>query len=168
VPFGISVNLSPIQIARDEVAGAVASALRRHHIGGERLTLELTEGAIIRDPERAALVLEQLKSLKVKVAMDDFGTGYTSLALLQRLPIDVLKIDRSFVSAMLEDEDSAAIVKAVRSLAESLGMATTAEGIDRPELHRALAKMGCSYGQGFHYAEPLEPDDALGYWLSTN
>jgi diguanylate cyclase (GGDEF)-like protein len=167
VPFAMSVNLSPIQIARDEVAGAVASALRRHGIGGERLTLELTEGAIIRDPERAAIVLEQLKSLRVKVAMDDFGTGYTSLAMLQRLPIDVLKIDRSFVAAMLEDEDSAAIVHAVRSLAESLGMETTAEGIDRPELHQALSRLGCSYGQGFHYAPALEPEDALGYWLSS-
>ncbi|MDB5721414.1 MAG: bifunctional diguanylate cyclase/phosphodiesterase [Alphaproteobacteria bacterium] len=166
LPFGISVNLSPIQIARDEVAGAVAMALRRHNVSGERLTLELTEGAIIRDPERAALVLEQLKCLRVTVAMDDFGTGYTSLAMLQRLPIDVLKIDRSFVSEMLKDEDSAAIVNAVRSLAESLGLRTTAEGIDTPELHDRLSRLGCSYGQGFHYAEPLAADDALGYWLS--
>jgi EAL domain-containing protein (putative c-di-GMP-specific phosphodiesterase class I) len=166
VPFTISVNLSPIQIARDEIAGAVAGALRHNHVGGERLTLELTESAIIRDPERAALVLEQLKSIKVKVAMDDFGTGYTSLALLRRLPIDVLKIDRSFVSAMLQDEDSAAIVHAVRSLAESLGLQTTAEGIDTPELHESLTRLGCSYGQGFYYSEPLEPEEALGYWLS--
>ena len=168
VPFSISVNVSAIQIARDELAGAVASALRRNAIGGERLTLELTESAIIRDPERAAVVLEQLKSLKVRIAMDDFGTGYTSMALLQRLPIDVLKIDRSFVAAMLEDEDSAAIVHAIRSLAESLGMETTAEGIDSAGLHSALTRLGCTYGQGFHYAEPLQPEDALGYWLSCS
>ena len=168
MPFSISVNVSAIQIARDELAGAVASALRRNAIGGERLTLEITESAIIRDPERAAVVLEQLQSLKVRIAMDDFGTGYTSMALLQRLPIDVLKIDRSFVAAMLEDEDSAAIVHAIRSLAESLGMETTAEGIDSTGLHSALTRLGCTYGQGFHYAEPLQPEDALGYWLSCS
>jgi EAL domain-containing protein (putative c-di-GMP-specific phosphodiesterase class I) len=162
----MSVNLSPIQIGRDDVAGVVASALCRHGIKGERLTLELTEGAIIHDPVRAGAVLDQLKSLRARVAMDDFGTGYTSLAYLQRLPIDVLKIDRSFVSFMLEDRDSTAIVRAVLSLARSLGMETTAEGIETPELARVLTGLGCSHGQGFHFAEPLEPDAALAYWLS--
>jgi diguanylate cyclase (GGDEF)-like protein len=166
LPFSMSVNLSPIQIGRDDVAGVVASALCRHGIKGERLTLELTEGAIIHDPVRAGAVLDQLKSLRARVAMDDFGTGYTSLAYLQRLPIDVLKIDRSFVSFMLEDRDSTAIVRAVLSLARSLGMETTAEGIETPELARVLTGLGCSHGQGFHFAEPLEPDAALAYWLS--
>jgi diguanylate cyclase (GGDEF)-like protein len=166
LPFSMSVNLSPIQIGRDEVAGVVASALRRYGIKGERLTLELTEGAIIHDPIRAGAVLGQLKSLHARVAMDDFGTGYTSLAYLQRLPIDVLKIDRSFVTFMLEDRDSTAIVRAVLSLASSLGMETTAEGIETPELARVLTGLGCSHGQGFHFAEPLEPDAALDYWLS--
>jgi diguanylate cyclase (GGDEF)-like protein len=164
--FSMSVNLSPVQIGRDDVAGVVASALRSHGIRGERLTLELTEGAIIHDPVRAGAVLERLKSLGARVAMDDFGTGYTSLAYLQRLPIDVLKIDRSFVSGMLEDRDSTAIVRAVLSLAGSLGMETIAEGIETPELARVLTGPGCSHGQGFYFAEPLEPDAALAYWLS--
>ncbi|MEA3053463.1 MAG: hypothetical protein QOG72_2366 [Sphingomonadales bacterium] len=168
LPLSISVNLSALQIARDDVAGFVASALARHAIVGERLTLELTESAIVQDPRRATQVLEALKALGVSVAMDDFGTGYTSLAYLQRLPIDVLKIDRSFVTGMLRDSDSVAIVRAILSLAKALGMETVAEGIDAPELAQALADMGCSHGQGFHFERPLAPDSAYAYWCSRS
>ena len=88
--------------------------------------------------------------------MDDFGTGYSSLAYLQRLPIDVLKIDRSFVSGMMVDPDSVAIVRAVLSLADALGMSTTAEGIETVELATTLAALGCAAGQGYYFAKPLE------------
>jgi EAL domain-containing protein (putative c-di-GMP-specific phosphodiesterase class I) len=137
-------------------------------LAGRRLTLELTESAIVQDPERASRVLGALKRLDVRVAMDDFGTGYTSLAYLQRLPIDVLKIDRSFVSEMLGDSDSTAIVRAVLSLAAALGMEATAEGIDTPELAEELRKLGCCYGQGFHFSEPLGEEAALRYWLDRS
>jgi diguanylate cyclase (GGDEF)-like protein len=166
LPLSVSVNLSALQIARDDITGLVQSALARHGLAGDRLVLELTESAIVQDPRRATTVLEGLKALGVSVAMDDFGTGYTSLAYLQRLPIDMLKIDRSFVSGMLRDSDSVAIVRAILSLASALGMATTAEGIDSPELARALGDMGCSHGQGFHFARPLEADSAFAYWSS--
>lgn len=168
LPLSVSVNLSALQIARDDIAGFVAACLSREGLPGARLTLELTESAIVQDPRRATNVLEALKALDVSVAMDDFGTGYTSLAYLQRLPIDVLKIDRSFVSGMLGDGDSVAIVRAILSLASALGMATTAEGIDAPELAQALARMGCSHGQGFHFARPLDPDSAFAYWRSRS
>ena len=166
--LNMSVNLSALQVARDDVAEIVESALARHGLGGERLTLELTESAIVQDPKRATTVLEALQALKVRIAMDDFGTGYTSLAYLQRLPIDVLKIDRSFVTGMLADRDSVAIVKAILSLAQALGMQTTAEGIDTPELARTLAEMGCSHGQGFHFARGLSADAALAYCEARN
>jgi diguanylate cyclase (GGDEF)-like protein len=168
LPVPVSVNLSAIQLARDEVADAAAEALARHGIAGERLILELTESAIVQDPARATAVLKALQALKVRVAMDDFGTGYTSLAYLQRLPIDLLKIDRSFVSGMLADADSVAIVRAILSLATALGMKTTAEGIDTPELAAALEQLGCTHGQGFHFARPLEADAALAYWRARN
>lgn len=168
LPICVGVNLSPIQIARDDVPRIVRDTLDEFGIEGRRLGLELTESAIIQDPQRATTVLGALKDLDAKVAMDDFGTGYTSLAYLQRLPIDVLKIDRSFVTDMLEDRDSVAIVRAVLSLADALGMATTAEGIESEALARALTELGCSYGQGFHFSKPLEPDAALAYWLSRN
>jgi len=98
--------------------------------------------------------------------MDDFGTGYSSLAYLQRLPIDVLKIDKSFVSGMMVDPDAVAIVRAVLSLAEALGMSTTAEGIETVELATTLATLGCASGQGFYFAKPLEDQTALAYWKS--
>ena len=168
LPLTVGVNLSAIQIARDDVAAAVSGALNSSGIAGNRLTLELTESAIIQDPQRATRVLEALKSLDAKVAMDDFGTGYTSLSYLQRLPIDTLKIDRSFVAGMLGDGDSVAIVRAILSLAEALGLATTAEGIESEELAKALTELGCSHGQGFYFAPPLEADAALAYWLARN
>jgi diguanylate cyclase (GGDEF)-like protein len=164
LPLPVSVNLSAIQLARDDIPAAVEEALARHGMGGDRLTLELTESAIVQDPGRATEVLKALQALKVRVAMDDFGTGYTSLAYLQRLPIDVLKIDRSFVSDMLADADSVAIVRAILSLARALGMETTAEGIDTPELAAALEQLGCRHGQGFYFARPLDPAAALAYW----
>jgi EAL domain-containing protein (putative c-di-GMP-specific phosphodiesterase class I) len=96
--------------------------------------------------------------------MDDFGTGYSSLAYLQRLPIDVLKIDKSFISGMMVDPDAIAIVRAVLSLAEALGMTTTAEGIETVELATTLATLGCAHGQGYYFAKPLEAKSALAYW----
>ena len=168
LPLYVAVNLSAIQIARDDIASAVSTSLRDSKLAGDRLMLELTESAIIQDPQRATRVLEGLKSLDAQVAMDDFGTGYTSLSYLQRLPIDMLKIDQSFVSHMLKDKDSVAIIRAVLSLADALGMTTTAEGIESEELARALAALGCNRGQGFFFARPLPPEQALDYWLSRN
>lgn len=166
LPLYVGVNLSAIQVARDDIAGVVASALRSSGLTGDRLSLELTESSIVQDPGRATRVFDALKALDATVAMDDFGTGYSSLAYLQRLPIDVLKIDRSFVSAMMVDPDSVAIVRAVLSLAEALGMSTTAEGIETVELATTLATLGCASGQGYYFAKPLEADAALEYWNS--
>ena len=166
LPLYVAVNLSAMQVARDDIAQVVASALRSSGLAGARLTLELTESSIVQDPARATRVFDALKGLDATVAMDDFGTGYSSLAYLQRLPIDVLKIDRSFVTGMMGDPDSVAIVRAVLSLAEALGMSTTAEGIETVELATTLAALGCATGQGYYYAKPLEPKAALDYWRS--
>jgi predicted signal transduction protein with EAL and GGDEF domain len=166
LPLYVGVNLSAIQVARDDIAAVVESALKSSGLAGERLTLELTESSIVQDPARATRVFDALKALDTTVAMDDFGTGYSSLAYLQRLPIDVLKIDKSFVSGMMVDPDAVAIVRAVLSLAEALGMSTTAEGIETVELATTLATLGCASGQGFYFARPLEPTAALEYWNS--
>jgi len=166
LPLYVGVNLSAIQVARDDIARMVSSALTASGLDGRRLTLELTESSIVQDPARAIRVFEALKALDATVAMDDFGTGYSSLAYLQRLPIDVLKIDRSFVSGMMVDPDSVAIVRAVLSLAEALGMSTTAEGIETVELATTLAALGCASGQGFYFAKPLEAEAAIEYWKS--
>ncbi len=166
LPLYVGVNLSAIQVARDDIAAVVESALKSSGLTGDRLTLELTESSIVQDPARATRVFDALKALDATVAMDDFGTGYSSLAYLQRLPIDVLKIDKSFVSGMMVDPDAVAIVRAVLSLAEALGMSTTAEGIETVELATTLATLGCASGQGFYFAKPLEPSAALEYWKS--
>ena len=166
LPLYVGVNLSAIQVARDDIAQVVSSALRSSGLAGARLSLELTESSIVQDPARATRVFDALKALDATVAMDDFGTGYSSLAYLQRLPIDVLKIDRSFVTGMMGDPDSVAIVRAVLSLAEALGMSTTAEGIETVELATTLATLGCASGQGFYYAKPLAAEKALDYWRS--
>jgi diguanylate cyclase (GGDEF)-like protein len=166
LPCYVGVNLSAIQLARDDVPGLVEEALRSSGLSGRRLTLELTESSIVHDPARATRVFDALKALDATVAMDDFGTGYSSLAYLQRLPIDVLKIDKSFVSGMMTDPDAVAIVRAVLSLADALGMTTTAEGVETVELATTLATLGCAHGQGYYFARPLEAAAALDHWKS--
>ena len=157
----MAVNLSAIQIARDDVAKFVSAGLRDHGIEGSRLTIELTESAIVADPERAGRTLAALKACHTMVAMDDFGTGFSNLAALQRLPIDTLKIDRSFITDMIGDADKVAIVRAILSLAQALGMATTAEGIETPALADTLSGLGCTTGQGYLYAQPMTADEAF-------
>ncbi len=167
LPIYFGVNLSPIQVARDDVATVVASSLRNHCLAGNRLSIELTESVIVGDPERAGKTLEALKCCDAIVAMDDFGTGFSNLASLQKLPIDVLKIDRSFVTGMLDDPDKVAIVRAILSLAQALGMTTTAEGIETAELARRLAALGCTTGQGYLFSRPLDNDDAFSFALNA-
>ena len=162
-----SVNVSAIQLVRDDVAGVVRQALEKHKIGGERLMIELTESAIIGDPDLALSVLSELKALDARVAMDDFGTGYSNRAYLQRLPIDVLKIDRSFVEHMVDDRDKVAIVRTIQSLAEVLGMKTTAEGVETTDQARLLSALGCDFGQGFLFARPMASKPALEYWRQS-
>jgi len=163
----VAVNLSAIQLQRDDIAPLVEQALLRNRLAGNRFTLELTESALISDPERVAETMHQLKSLGATLAMDDFGTGYSNLAYLQKLPIDVLKMDRSFVTGMLADRDKVAIVRAILSLAQALGKETTAEGIETNELAQTLAALGCTYGQGFVYAKPLEAGEAYDYLVAS-
>lgn len=164
--FRISVNMSAVQMQRDDVVAAVRSALSDADISGDRMTLELTESAFINDPEGAKKLLNSLKSLDTHLAMDDFGTGYSNLAYLQQLPIDVLKIDRSFVSDMMIDKDKRAIVRTVLSLARALGMKTTAEGIESEEISDVLRRLGCSVGQGYYYARPLTDDAAYAFLVA--
>jgi diguanylate cyclase (GGDEF)-like protein len=167
LPLYVGVNLSAIQVARDDIAGLVGAALRDHKISGYRLSVELTESAIVADPDRAGRTLDALKAVDAMVAMDDFGTGFSNLASLQKLPIDTLKIDRSFITGMLGDPDKVAIVRAILSLAQALGMTTTAEGVETRELAQTLAALGCTTGQGFFYAPALDSSAALKFALDS-
>ncbi|HEV2569280.1 bifunctional diguanylate cyclase/phosphodiesterase [Sphingomonas sp.] len=160
----VNVNLSSIQITRDDVPQLVTGLLATHDLDPARLTLEITESAIIAEPERAARMLHQLRDIGATLALDDFGTGYSNLAYLQRLPIGVLKVDQSFVTNMLGDRDKVAIVRAIISLADALGLKTTAEGVETSELSQTLAALGCTRGQGYLYAAPLDPEAAFDFW----
>ena len=166
LPIKMSVNLSPIQTARDDVISTVLGALRLNGVDGSKLMIELTESAVIDDPENCRKLLTALKSYNVAIAMDDFGTGFSNMANLQSLPIDVLKIDRSFVTNMLEDADKQAIVRAILSLASSLKMKATAEGVESQEVADTLRTMGCTTGQGYHFAKPMPADEAYAYLLA--
>ncbi|MFA5966408.1 MAG: EAL domain-containing protein [Sphingomonas sp.] len=163
----LAVNLSAIQLQRDAIAPVVERALSDNGLTGSRFTLELTESALVTDPDRIAGIMQALKDVGATIAMDDFGTGYSNLAYLQRLPIDILKIDRSFVTGMLADRDKIAIVRAILSLAQALGMKTTAEGIETNELGQTLAALGCTYGQGYVYSRPLEADAAFQFFCDS-
>lgn len=166
VPLRMSVNLSSIQIARDDIAAMVADALALNGMDGNRLTIELTESALVDDPAKCRELLETLKRANIAVAMDDFGTGFSNLASLQSLPIDVLKMDRSFVTDMLMDKDKLAIVRTILSLSQTLGMKTTAEGIEDSAAAKMLRSLGCTYGQGYYFARPLNAADAYEFWRS--
>ncbi|MEN2785644.1 putative bifunctional diguanylate cyclase/phosphodiesterase [Sphingomonas qilianensis] len=162
-----AVNLSAIQLQRDNIPVLIERALATFGLDGRRLSLELTESALVSDPDRIAGIMHALKALGTTIAMDDFGTGYSNLAYLQKLPIDVLKIDRSFITGMLVDRDKIAIVRAILSLSQALGMQTTAEGIETRELSQTLAALGCTYGQGYVYARPLEADAAYAFLAAS-
>ncbi len=167
LPFRVSVNLSVEQLKRDDVPSAVEEALSGAGINGNRLTLELTESALVDDPEGIRATLESLKQLNTVLAMDDFGTGYSNLAYLQKLPLDVLKIDRSFISDMIGNKDSQAIVSTILSLASALGMKTTAEGIETQQISDVLRGLGCTVGQGYYFARPLNRDSAYSFALDS-
>ncbi|WP_245708280.1 putative bifunctional diguanylate cyclase/phosphodiesterase [Sphingomonas palmae] len=164
----VGVNVSPIQLQRDSVPDVVEYALAASGMAGDRLKLELTESALITEPVRMARMLTALKSLGLTIAMDDFGTGFSNLASLQKLPIDVLKIDRSFITGMLADRDKIAIVRAILSLSQALSMRTVAEGIETHDVAQTLAALGCHSGQGYAFAHPLEAEDAYAFLLTRN
>ncbi|WP_235538154.1 putative bifunctional diguanylate cyclase/phosphodiesterase [Sphingomonas sp. Root720] len=166
LPVHMAVNVSAVQFQRDDVVSAVNAALVESGIAGSRLKIELTESCIISDPDGIAKVLRDIHDLDVTIAMDDFGTGYSSLAYLQRLPINVLKIDRSFIAPMLHDRDSVAIVRAILGLASALGMQATAEGVESEALIETLIGLGCDVAQGYYFARPMPSEDAFAYLRS--
>ncbi|MGN5374237.1 putative bifunctional diguanylate cyclase/phosphodiesterase [Sphingomonas hankookensis] len=164
----MAVNLSAVQLQRDNVETMFADVLVRHGLCGDRFTIELTESAFVVDPDRTLQTMLALKDLGASIAMDDFGTGYSNLAYLQKLPIDKLKIDRSFITGMLADRDKVAIVRAILSLAQALGMRTTAEGIETQELEHTLVALGCAFGQGYFYSRPVDAAAAYQLLLDRN
>jgi diguanylate cyclase (GGDEF)-like protein len=152
-PLAVAVNLSVHQLNDPDLVSEVAGVLERSGLEPRSLILEITETMLMEDLERA--VLARLKELGVQIAVDDFGTGYSSLQYLERFPIDILKIDRSFVGGVGESSDSV-VAKAIIDLGESLKLRVIAEGVEREEQVSRLQGLGCSWGQGYYYARPQE------------
>jgi len=161
--ISIAVNVSARQLEAGSLVADVGNALERSSIDPHSLVLEVTETALMADVTRNAARLDRLKSLGIRVAVDDFGTGYSSLAYLQKFPVDILKIDRSFVSALGESTQSAALVHAMVQLGDALGLETLAEGIEDEAQLQALRGEACRSGQGYWFSRPLRADDAEAF-----
>jgi diguanylate cyclase (GGDEF)-like protein/PAS domain S-box-containing protein len=152
----VSVNLSARQFGRPGLAGHVAEVLARSSVAAEDLRLEVTESSLMSNPDSALETMQDLKALGVGLHMDDFGTGYSSLNHLHRYPFDTLKIDRSFIQGIAEEQESMEIVGTILELARSLRMDVVAEGIETAEQVERLKSLGCRLGQGYYFAKPLD------------
>jgi diguanylate cyclase (GGDEF)-like protein len=164
--LAVSVNLSVRNLADAEFPRRVGDALRRHRVPAALLGLELTESAVMSDPESALPVLRGLHGLGVRIAVDDFGTGYSSLAYLRRLPVHEVKIDKSFVLGLASDLGDLAVVRAIVELGHSLGLNVVAEGVEQDATRDQLVEMGCDVAQGYLISRPLGPD-RFEAWLAA-
>jgi len=153
----VAVNLSPVQLSQKDIVAVIAEAAK--DVDNGMLTLEITEGAFINEFESTKKKLEEIKALGITIALDDFGTGYSSLSYLRKLPIDYIKIDKSFVW----DNQARSIVQAIIGLADTLGMATIAEGVETPEQMAFLERHGCGAVQGFYSSRPLDEPSLLAF-----
>jgi diguanylate cyclase (GGDEF)-like protein len=158
-PLRVAVNVSASQFRQGNLLDVIHSAVNDAGLDPRFLELELTESAVMTNPEESADILEKLSSIGVLVSVDDFGTGYSSMSYLRRFPIDKLKIDRGFVKDLMTRADDASIVQAIISLAHSLRLKVVAEGVETPEQLDSLRSMGCDQYQGFHFSPPLSAGD---------
>jgi EAL domain-containing protein (putative c-di-GMP-specific phosphodiesterase class I) len=157
----VGVNVSAVQF-RGGLEEAVLSALYNAGLPAKRLKLEVTESVLMRDADGVLACLHRLRAIGVLVALDDFGTGYSSLAYLRRFPFDKIKIDRAFIRD-IADPEAAAIVRAVVSIGERLGMGIVAEGVETAEQLDLVRREGCAQVQGFLFSKPLPPEEARAY-----
>jgi diguanylate cyclase (GGDEF)-like protein len=164
IALSVAVNLSAHCLTEPDLVARVRGALQRHGVPGELLTLELTEGSVVDDSVRDSTVLADLHALGLRLSMDDFGTGYSSLSQLRQLPIDEVKIDKSFVLGMSTSQGESFIARSIIELAHNLGLRVVAEGVEDELTRNLLAQMGCDKLQGFLVSRPL-PDDRLESWL---
>jgi EAL domain-containing protein (putative c-di-GMP-specific phosphodiesterase class I) len=155
-PLSVSVNLSCKQLTQVDLVEHVEQVLRETGLEANSLKLEITESVLMEQTTSVMTMLRRLHALRVQLSLDDFGTGYSSLSYLHRFPLQILKIDRSFIGSMTADRKHAEIVRAIVALARNLGMEVVAEGVETAEHLTALRALQCNYGQGYLFAKPLE------------
>ncbi len=165
--LAISVNLSMRDLVDPALPGEIATLLGTWAMPAAMLKLEVTEDAVSNDPARTEDVLERLGSMGVRLSLDDFGTGRSSLAALKRLPIDEIKIDGSFVAAMIAREEDEMLVRSMIELAHNLGLSVVAEGVEKRAVLERLAELGCDVAQGYHLGRPVPPEE-LAIWLDQH
>jgi diguanylate cyclase (GGDEF)-like protein len=161
-PLGVAVNISARQLADPELISHIEGSVRANRIDPSTLWLELTETTVLEDTAFVERSLKQLKALGLRLVLDDFGVGFSSLGYLKRLPLSLIKLDRSFVENVTESPHDAAIVRAVCQMAETIGIGVVAEGVETEEQVRAARDLGCGYAQGFHFARPMPADEVEG------
>jgi predicted signal transduction protein with EAL and GGDEF domain len=154
-PVSVAVNLSARQIADPDLLSHIEGSVRANRIDPSTFWLELTETTLLDETSFVERSLEALKGLGVRLVLDDFGVGFSSLGYLKRLPLSMIKLDRSFVENLTEGSHDAAIVRAVSQMADTIGIGVVAEGVETEEQMRMASKLGCGYAQGFHFAEPV-------------
>jgi EAL domain-containing protein (putative c-di-GMP-specific phosphodiesterase class I) len=157
--LALSINLSGRQLQVPEVVDDVATALRDSGLQSDSLVLEMTESVLMDDDENVLTILRRLKSLGARLAIDDFGTGYSSLSYLHRFPVDMLKIDRSFVERLSHASDNAELARTIVRLGQSLQLVTVAEGVEDSAQFLALRRMGCDVGQGYYFGKPMASEE---------
>jgi EAL domain-containing protein (putative c-di-GMP-specific phosphodiesterase class I) len=162
-PLVMAVNLTATQLQRPDLARTVEAVLRETGLEASSLSLDITETGYIKALEGNTAALDELKRLGVRISIDDFGVGYSSLSYLKRLPADTLKIDKSFVRGLGEDEKGTVIIQMIADLARTLGMEIVAEGVESEEQAERLREMGCDLAQGYHFAEPLPREAVSGF-----
>jgi EAL domain-containing protein (putative c-di-GMP-specific phosphodiesterase class I) len=162
----IAVNVSARQLDSGDLVERISTLIARHGIAAGDLEIELTESTVMANPASVVILLGRLRALGVRVAVDDFGTGYSSLAYLRRLPIDVLKIDRSFVMEADRNEEDAQIVRTIVALGQALRLTLVAEGIENEQQAELLRGLGCGIAQGHLYARPMPGSDLIE-WLNA-
>lgn len=163
-PLTVSINLSVRNLLDPQLADTLAEPLAAHHLDPALIELEITESAVMDEPERACLMLERLSQMGFRLAIDDFGTGYSSFSYLKRMPVNTIKIDKSFVLGMLSDSNDTAIVRTSVELAHHLGLEIVAEGVETAELLESLTGIACDSAQGYFLSRPLT-SDALIDWV---
>ena len=161
----VAVNVSPVQFKNASLLPTIMNALARSGLPANRLELEITESVLLQDTEATLATLHQLRALGVHVSMDDFGTGYSSLSYLRRFPFNKIKIDQSFVRDIGSNKESLAIIQAITDLGATLGMATTAEGVETHDQLEQLRAQGCTEVQGYYFSKPKPIEEICRHFL---
>lgn len=166
--FTVSINISPVQFELHDIDVVISDALKEFELEANHLEIEITETSVMKDEKKALIILNKLRKMGVFIAIDDFGSGYTSISQLRAFPINTLKIDKTYIDGMLVNHNDAVITDAIIKLGHNLGLKVIAEGIENMDQEDLLMRFGCDYVQGFYYSKPLSESELIEVLLANN